>query len=82
MELGGTLPMARLAKAVAKDIKEALDSGAGGLIIPMVESAKQLNEIIRLWLLATIWSIGALHFRANLYGKILIIISKKPKVLC
>ena len=37
LELGGTLPLARLAQAHPKDCKQALDAGAGGVIVPMVE---------------------------------------------
>ena len=39
IELGGSLPFARLAQAQMKHIKEALDAGAKGLTFPMVESA-------------------------------------------
>ena len=42
LELGGTLPIARLAQGHSKDCKQALDAGAGGIIVPMVESAAQL----------------------------------------
>ena len=69
LELGGTLPMVRLAQGSMQDIKEALDSGAGGLIIPMVESAKQLNEIIRHSCWPPSGNRGIAFSRANLYGK-------------
>ena len=39
IELGGTLPLARVAIANSKDCKQALDAGAGGVIIPMIESS-------------------------------------------
>jgi len=45
LELGGTLPLVRVAEGLAKDCKQALDSGAGGVIAPMVESAEQLLQI-------------------------------------
>ena len=45
LELGGTMPMARLAQGHPKDCKQALDAGAGGIIVPMVESADQLVEV-------------------------------------
>ena len=45
IELGDSLPLARLAQANAKDCKQALDAGAGGIIIPMIESAKQLKSV-------------------------------------
>ena len=45
LELGGTLPLARLARGHFKDCKQALDAGAGGVIVPMIKSAQQLKEI-------------------------------------
>jgi len=45
LELGGTLPLARLAQSQTKDCKQALDAGAGGVIVPMVESAEQLMQV-------------------------------------
>ena len=45
LELGGTLPLARLAHGHGKDCKQALDAGAGGVIVPMVESAVQLTMV-------------------------------------
>ena len=36
LEIGETLPMARLAQGNSKDCKQALDAGAGGVIVPMV----------------------------------------------
>lgn len=35
----------RLAQGHTKDCKQALDAGAGGIIIPMVESAEQLQMV-------------------------------------
>jgi len=45
LELGGALPLVRLAQGQAKDCKRALDAGAGGVIVPMVESASQLGQV-------------------------------------
>jgi 2-dehydro-3-deoxyglucarate aldolase len=42
LELGGTLPLARLAEGSSREARAALDAGAGGVIIPMIESAEQL----------------------------------------
>lgn len=42
LELGVTLPLVRLAEGTAKDCKQALDAGAGGVIVPMIETAAQL----------------------------------------
>lgn len=43
---GGSLPFARLAAVTCENIKAALDSGAQGLIFPMVETREQLDEAI------------------------------------
>jgi 2-dehydro-3-deoxyglucarate aldolase len=69
LELGGTLPLVRLAHGNLKEAKDALDSGAGGIIIPMVESSAQLKEVIShsCWPPAGIRGVG--FSRANLYGK-------------
>jgi 2-dehydro-3-deoxyglucarate aldolase len=69
LELGGTLPLARLAQGTPKDCKQALDAGAGGVIVPMIESATQL-EIVRdacCWPPSGTRGVG--FSRANLFGK-------------
>ncbi len=45
LELGGTLPLVRVARGHFKDCKQALDAGAGGIIVPMIESAEQLIQV-------------------------------------
>ena len=45
LELGNTLPLARIAQGKIKDCKQALDAGAGGVIVPMIESAQQLERV-------------------------------------
>jgi len=69
LELGGTLPLARLAQGNIKDCKQALDAGAGGVIVPMVETAQQLVQIrdACCWPPKGIRGVG--FSRANLYGK-------------
>tara|TARA_Y100000589_G_C27113593_1_gene613260 strand:- start:23 stop:736 length:714 start_codon:yes stop_codon:yes gene_type:complete len=69
LELGGTLPMVRLAQGHAKDCKQALDAGAGGVIIPMVETASQLMSICDACGWPPAGSRGVGFSRANLYGK-------------
>ena len=69
LELGDTLPLVRLAEGVSKDCKHALDAGAGGVIVPMVESSSQL-EVVRdacRWPPAGVRGVG--FSRANLFGK-------------
>jgi len=69
LELGNTLPLVRLAHGHPKDCKQALDAGAGGVIVPMIESADQLIKVRD----ATRWSPsgsrGVAFSRANLFGK-------------
>lgn len=48
IECGGAAPFARLPEAGKVWIKTALESGAQGLIFPMIESAEQLAEAIDL----------------------------------
>lgn len=45
LELGSTLPLVRLAEGTAKECKQALDAGAGGVIVPMIETAAQLIRL-------------------------------------
>lgn len=46
IECAGSLPFARLPEAKMSFIKDALDSGAQGLIFPMIESRSQLDQAI------------------------------------
>lgn len=46
LERWGTLPFARLPQADMRNIKDALDSGAQGLIFPMIETREQLDAAI------------------------------------
>lgn len=74
LELGGTLPFARLLEASRAQIKGALESGAKGLIFPMIESRQQLDYAI-----SEAFYPGGLDFkagrrgvgycRANVYGR-------------
>lgn len=69
IELGGTLPMVRLAQGHPKDCKRALDAGAGGVIVPMVESAEQLREVRDACKWPPAGTRGVGFSRANLFGK-------------
>jgi 2-dehydro-3-deoxyglucarate aldolase len=69
LELGGTLPLARLASGHAKDCKQALDAGAGGLIIPMIESAEQLVAVRDACYWPPAGGRGVGFSRANLFGQ-------------
>ena len=69
LELGGTLPLVRLAQGRSKDCKQALDAGAGGVIVPMVENAEQLQKVIDASRWPPAGSRGVGFSRANLFGK-------------
>jgi 2-dehydro-3-deoxyglucarate aldolase len=69
LELGNTLPLVRLARADAKECKQALDAGAGGVIAPMVESAEQLEEIRDQCCWPPTGKRGVGFSRANLFGR-------------
>lgn len=69
LELGETLPMVRLARGHVKDCKQALDAGAGGVIVPMVESAADLIEVRNACCWPPSGTRGVGFSRANLFGK-------------
>ncbi len=69
LELGGTLPLVRLAQGHPKDCKQALDAGAGGVIVPMVESAEQLIAVRDACRWPPAGTRGVGFSRANLFGK-------------
>jgi len=69
LELGGTLPLARIAEGNQRDCKQALDAGAGGVIVPMVESAAQLVAVRDACRWPPAGKRGVAFSRANLFGK-------------
>lgn len=69
LELGGTLPLVRLAQGEPKDCKQALDAGAGGVIVPMVESATQLVKVRDACRWPPAGRRGVGFARANLFGR-------------
>lgn len=69
LELGGTLPLVRLAQGHPKDCKQALDAGAGGVIVPMVEDAGQLLAVRDACRWPPAGTRGVGFSRANLFGK-------------
>ncbi len=46
LERWGTLPFVRVSQGTMRQIKSCLDSGARGLIFPMIETREQLDEAI------------------------------------
>lgn len=69
VELHGAQPFVRLAVGLRKDIKTALDAGATGIIVPMIESAKQMREILSEIYYPPKGIRGVGFSRANTYGK-------------
>ena len=60
--------MARVASGSPKDIKQALDAGAGGVIVPMIDSAEQLSSISNFSRWPPSGTRGVGFSRANLFG--------------
>ena len=69
LELGNTLPLVRLAQGDPKDCKQALDAGAGGVIVPMIESPEQLTSVRNACRWPPAGTRGVGFSRANLFGK-------------
>ena len=69
LECGGTLPFARVAEAGRENIKAALDSGARGLILPMIETAAQLEQAMAWAQYPPQGCRGVGYCRANEYGR-------------
>jgi 2-dehydro-3-deoxyglucarate aldolase len=69
LELGGTLPLARIAEPSAIACKQALDAGAAGVIIPMIEDHLQLEKVRKACCWPPTGNRGVGFSRANLFGK-------------
>jgi len=69
LELGGTLPLARVASPLPINCRQALDQGAGGVVVPMISSAQQLQAIISECHWPPRGRRGVGFQRANIFGK-------------
>lgn len=69
IELHGVLPFARVALPEGSLCQHALDCGAAGVIVPRVESAAQLSDIIAGCLWPPTGKRGVGFSRANLFGR-------------
>ena len=69
LELGNTLPLARIAQGKSSECKQALDAGAGGVIIPMIENAAELISARDACCWPPAGNRGVAFSRANLFGK-------------
>ena len=69
LELGNTLPLVRVSQGNEKECKQALDAGAGGLIVPMIKCAEQLQNVISFASWPPRGTRGVGFSRANLFGR-------------
>ena len=69
LELGDTLPLARISQGKVKECKQALDAGAGGIIVPMIETAEQLILVRDACCWPPTGKRGVGFSRANMFGK-------------
>jgi 2-dehydro-3-deoxyglucarate aldolase len=69
LELGGTVPFARLAQNSCKDIKQALEAGVRGIIVPMVETRQEIVQAVAWAKYPPEGVRGIGYSRANLFGK-------------
>lgn len=69
IEAGGTLPFARVGQVSAYAIKSVMDSGACGLILPMIESEGLLRDAVAWAHYPPRGCRGVGYSRANQFGK-------------
>ena len=69
IEIGNTLPLVRVNNHDTSVCNKILDAGAGGLIIPNIRDADQLNKIRLECSWPPVGKRGVGFSRANLYGK-------------
>ncbi|AXR61704.1 HpcH/HpaI aldolase family protein [Leptospira mayottensis] len=69
IKIGGSLPFARVAQNHLKDIKQALDAGAKGIVVPMIETAEQVEDFLKWSSYPPDGTRGVGYSNANLFGK-------------
>ena len=69
LELGETLPLARISDKHYSSIQSALDAGAGGIIVPNILNANEMREIIKYACWPPSGNRGVGFSRANLFGE-------------
>lgn len=69
LELGDTLPLARLREGSEAECKAVMDAGAAGVIVPMVSSREQLEGVRDSCRWPPNGHRGVAFSRANLFGK-------------
>lgn len=68
LELGGTLPFARLPESTPLQCKRSLDAGAAGIIAPMISNADQAAAVADACRWPPAGTRGVAFSRANLFG--------------
>lgn len=68
IELGNSLPLARISKVNAEQCKAVLDAGAGGIIVANIETAEQIQNLVSLSSWPPTGSRGVGFSRSNLFG--------------
>jgi len=68
LELGNTLPLVRVAEGATRDCQQALDAGAGGIIVPNIQSADHLIAVRDACRWPPAGKRGVGFSRANLFG--------------
>lgn len=68
IELYDCIPLVRLQQKTSKSVKDVMDYGAKGIIIPMVESSKEVEELAKQALYPPYGDRGIGFCRANVYG--------------
>ena len=69
LELGGTVPFARVAQNGCKDIKQAIEAGVRGIIVPMIENRRDMEQAVEWAKYPPDGRRGVGYSRASLFGK-------------
>jgi 2-dehydro-3-deoxyglucarate aldolase len=69
LELGGTVPFVRVGENSCKEIKQAIEAGARGIIIPMVECRQDAEQAVAWANYPPTGIRGVGYSRANLFGR-------------
>ena len=68
LELGNTLPFVRVSKSDIDECNRALEAGAAGIFLPMIQTSNQLSKIIKGITWPPKGKRGVGFSRANLFG--------------
>lgn len=68
IELYDCLPLVRLQQKTSKSVKDVMDCGAKGIIIPTVESSEEISDLVKQALYPPYGNRGIGNCRSNVYG--------------